>query len=113
MSRSPIGRNRAPVSLRLRGRGYHALRACFLVALMGLYLGHVFQVPGVPFWTAGLSHWLDPNFINVLLEHWYVSLRDGGSPASPPMYFPAPKTLAYSHGLILYVPLYVPLRIFL
>ena len=80
---------------------------------MGLYLGHVFQVAGVPFWTAGLSHWLDPNFINVLLEHWYVSLRDGGSPASPPMYFPVQKTLAYSHGLILYVPLYVPLRIFL
>ena len=89
------------------------MRACFLVALLGLYLDHVFQLRGAPFWTAGLSHWLDPNFINVLLEHWYVSLRDGGSPASPPMYYPVQKTLAYSHGLILYVPFYAPLRVLL
>jgi hypothetical protein len=29
------------------------------------------------------------------------------------MYFPAQKTLGYSHGLILYVPFYAPLRLFL
>jgi hypothetical protein len=84
-----------------------------VLAVFLLYLIHVFQVFDARFWHAGLSYWLDPYFINVLLEHWYVSLRDGADPSSPPMFFPARKTLGYSHGLVLYVPFYVPLRLFL
>jgi hypothetical protein len=78
-----------------------------------LYLAHVFQLSDPRFWNAGLSYWLDPYFINVLLEHWYVSLLHGSDPSSPPMYYPAQKTLGYSHGLILYAPFYVPLRLVL
>lgn len=88
------------------------LRGAFALALCLLYLAHVFQISRPPFWNAGLSYWLDPYFINVLLEHWYVSLRDGLDPSSPAMFFPAPKTLGYSHGLMLYVPFYAPARLF-
>ena len=89
------------------------LRAVLVITIPAAYLAHVFQIFERGFWNAGLSYWLDPYFINALLEHWYVSLREGADPVSPPMYFPARKTLGYSHGLILYVPFYVPLRLFL
>ena len=74
------------------------------------YLSTVFQVWGAPFWNAGLGDWIDPNFINSLLESWYYSLARLENPASPPVFYPTPGTLGYSHGLILYVPFYVPLR---
>ena len=89
------------------------LRAVLVLTIPGAYLVPVFQMFDRGFWNAGLSYWLDPYFINALLEHWYVSLREGADPSSPPMYFPERKTLGYSHGLILYAPLYVPLRLFL
>lgn len=89
------------------------LRASFASVMPLVFLAHVFQIFEAPFWTSGLAHWLDPYFINALLEHWYISLRDGTDPSSPPMYFPVQKTLGYSHGLVLYVPFYVPLRLFL
>jgi hypothetical protein len=56
--------------------------------------------------------WIDPYFINVLMEHSYHSVLQLWSPASPPMYFPVRGTLGYSHALILYAPLYVGFRIF-
>jgi hypothetical protein len=91
----------------------NVLRASLVLTAALVYLTHVFQLANQRFWTAGLGYWLDPYFINALLEHWTVSLRDGTDPSSPPMYFPVQKTLGYSHGLILYVPFYVPLRLFL
>jgi hypothetical protein len=89
------------------------LRGCFVLAVPLAFLAHVFQIFDRPFWNAGLAYWLDPYFINALLEHWYVSLRHGNDPASPPMYFPVGKTLGYSHGLVLFAPFYIPLRLFL
>ena len=89
------------------------VRASVVLAVSLLYLAYVFQLSEPGFWNAGVSYWLDPYFINVLLEHWYDSLRRVADPSSPPMYFPVSKTLGYSHGLVLYVPFYVPLRLFL
>jgi hypothetical protein len=88
------------------------LRALFVVGIAAGYVAALFQLRG-PFWTAGLGDWMDPYFINYLLEHWYRSVTHGTSPASPPMYYPAAGTLGHSHGLILYAPLYIAVRAFL
>jgi hypothetical protein len=61
----------------------------------------------------GLGDWMDPYFTNALMEHWYWSLVRFADPISPPMYHPVGGTLGYSHGLVLYVPFYAPLRPFL
>ena len=58
----------------------------------------------------GMADWVDPNFINFLLEHWYHSLLTLTNPTSPPMYFPARGTLGYSHGLVLFAPFYLAVR---
>jgi hypothetical protein len=87
-------------------------RSC-VVAVPLVFLAYVFRIFDRPFWNAGLASWLDPYLINALLEHWYVSLREGMDPSSPPMYFPVEKTLGYSHGLVLFTPFYIPLRLFL
>jgi hypothetical protein len=89
------------------------LRGFIVLAVSLLYLSYIFQLATRHFWTSGLGDWGDPYFINALLEHWYVSVRDFADPSSPPMYAPARKTLGYSHGLILFAPFYVPLRSFL
>jgi len=73
----------------------------------------VFDIFHEGFWRAGLGDWIDPYFINYLLEHWYRSVATLGDPSSPPMYFPVQKTLGYSHGLILYAPFYILVRLFL
>jgi hypothetical protein len=88
-------------------------RASIVVAAPVAYFCHVFQVFGGRFWTSGLSAWLDPYFLNYLLEHWYYSIRHFTDPASPPMYFPVRGTLGYSCGLILYAPFYLIVRPFL
>ena len=77
------------------------------------YLSFVFHLLDARFWTAGIGEWLDPYFINFLLEHWHVSVSGLTDPASPPMYFPVRGTLGYSHGLILYAPFYMAARTFL
>ncbi len=89
-----------------------ALRASLLLAVSLSYLSYVFDIFHQPFWTAGLGDWIDPYFINYLLEHWYYALSTLSDPFSPPMFYPAQKTLGYSHALILYAPFYVPLRLF-
>jgi hypothetical protein len=89
------------------------LRAAILVAVSAAYWTYAFQLTRGDFWNAGLGDWQDPYFINGLLEHWAHALGTLTDPASPPVYFPARKTLGYSHGLVLYVPFYVPLRTFL
>jgi hypothetical protein len=88
-------------------------RASSVLALSAAYFAYVFRLPaGAPF-KAGMADWIDPNFINFLLEHWYHSLAHLTSPVSPPMYFPARGTLGYSHGLVLFAPFYVAVRPFL
>ena len=76
------------------------------------YLTYLFRPFHSAFWDTGMGDWMDPYFINYLLEHWYQSLASFNDPASPPMYFPVGHTLGYSHGLILYVPFYVAMRLF-
>jgi hypothetical protein len=89
-----------------------ALRASLVLAVSLSYLSYVFDIFHETFWTAGLGDWIDPYFINYLLEHWYYALSTLTDPFSPPMFYPAQKTLGYSHGLILYAPFYVPVRLF-
>jgi hypothetical protein len=74
------------------------------------YFCYVFQIPGETFWQSGVGDWGDPYFINFLLEHWYTSATRLTDPTSPPMYFPVKGTLGYSHGLILYAPIYIAVR---
>jgi hypothetical protein len=76
------------------------------------YLTYLFRPFHSAFWDTGMGDWMDPYFINYLLEHWYQSLTSLYDPASPPMYFPVAHTLGYSHALILYVPFFVPIRLF-
>ena len=61
---------------------------------------------------SGLGDWIDPYFINFLLEHWSYSISTFRNPLSPLMYFPVSGSLGYSHSLILYAPFYVVLRPF-
>ena len=77
------------------------------------YVGYVFRINDRIFWSAGLGDWIDPYFINALLEHWYRAVGNLSDPASPPMFFPAARTLGYSHGLILYAPFYILPRLVL
>lgn len=88
-------------------------QSAIVAVLAAAYFGWVFQVWSPSFWTKGLANWLDPYFINYLLEHWFHSLTHLSDPGSPPMYYPAKDTLGYSHGLILYAPFYVLVRPFL
>jgi len=87
-------------------------RASIVFILSFTFLSSVFQVFHRSFWTGGIGDWMDPHFINFLLEHWYHSLRTFTDPSSPPMFFPVRGTLGYSHGLVLYVPFYVLVRPF-
>src|SRR4029453_9587951 len=77
------------------------------------YLAYVFRLADGTFWTTGAGDWIDPYFINALLEHWYHSATTLSDPSSPPMYFPAEKTLGYSHALVLFAPFYGLVRPFL
>ena len=65
------------------------LGAVVVLLLSAGYFAYVFGLPaGVPLST-GMGDWVDPYFINYLLEHWYHSARILGDPTSPPFYFPA------------------------
>jgi hypothetical protein len=88
------------------------IRGSIAVALSLAYFLHVFRFPGSNAGHAGLGDWIDPYFINYLLEHWRHSLLAFSDPTSPSMYFPERGTLGYSHSLILYVPFYLPARLF-
>ena len=84
-----------------------------MILLAAAYAGSVFQVHTRTFWTAGLGDLLDPYFINSLLEWWYYAVLRFDNPASPPVFHPVEGTLGYSHGLILFAPFYIPLRLVL
>jgi hypothetical protein len=87
-------------------------RLVIVVALPLAYFASAFKIANWRPPDAGLGDWLDPYFINFILEHWYYSLSTFGNPLSPLMYFPMSGTLGYSHSLILYAPFYVVLRPF-
>ena len=88
-------------------------RAPIVLAVSALYFACVFRLPDDTLLRSGLGDWVDPYFINFLLEHWHHSIRSLADATSPPMYFPVRGTLGYSHGLILYVPFYMAVRPFL
>ena len=87
--------------------------ASAVLASTAIYFSHVFRFHNDTALTSGLGDWVDPYFINFLLEHWHRSVWSLADPSSPPMYFPARGTLGYSHGLILYAPFYLAFRPFL
>src|SRR5262245_30225843 len=89
------------------------IRASIVFLASVSYLGYVFRVSHYTFWTSGLGDWMDPYFINYLLEHWRHASLALADPSSPPMYYPVRQTLGYSHGLVLYAPFYVVLRLIL
>jgi hypothetical protein len=89
------------------------MRGATVVIVSFAYLSYVFRLFDAAPWHSGLGDWQDPYFINALLEHWYRSVTHLTNPASPGMYFPVRGTLSYSHGLVLFAPFYVPLRLFL
>jgi hypothetical protein len=89
------------------------VHASILLAVSLAYLSYVFRAFDARSWSSGLGDWMDPYFINALLEHWYRSATNLADPSSPAMYFPIRKTLGYSHGLVLFAPFYIPLRLFL
>jgi hypothetical protein len=76
------------------------------------YASYVCRIFDPAFWSSGVGDWMDPYFINAVLEHLYRSAARLTDPSSPPMFFPAPRTLGYSHGLVLYAFYYVPVRLF-
>jgi hypothetical protein len=87
------------------------VQGAIVLVASAAYLSHVFQVFHEGFWTSGMGDWMDPYFINALLEHWHYSFWRVSDPTSPPMFFPATHTLGYSHSLVLYAPFYLPLRL--
>jgi hypothetical protein len=89
------------------------VRAAVVVGLSLWYFAFVFRVSEGTFLNTGLGDWVDPYFINYLLEHWVTSVPRLADPSSPPMYFPAAGTLGYSHSLVLFVPFYAVPRLFL
>src|SRR6188768_2741443 len=96
---------------RVRG-SVRLLRAAIVLGLSVSFVGALFRITSGDFWTRGLGDWIDPYFINYLQEHWRHSFLTLSSPASPPMFFPEPRTLGYSHGLVLYAPFYLAARLF-
>ena len=89
------------------------MRALLPLTLSAAYLAYVFRLADGTPGRAGLGDWLDPYFINYVLEHWYYSVTTFSDPRSPLMFFPVPDTLGYSHSLILYAPVYIAARLFL
>lgn len=86
------------------------VRALAVLGLSFAYFSTVFQIFRGEFWTSGMGDWMDPYFVNSLLEHWTLSITRLNDPSSPLMFFPAQKTLGYSHGLVQYAPVYLPFR---
>jgi hypothetical protein len=87
-------------------------RGLAVVALSLAYVAYVFRRADGTFFTVGLGDWMDPYFINALLENWYRSLAHFAAPA-PPWFFPSNRVLGYSHSLVLFAPFYVPGRLVL
>ena len=89
------------------------LRAVAVLGAAVAYLAFVFRLDDEQPRLSGLGDWIDPYFINGLLEHWFHVLTSFGNPASPPVFHPAPHVLGYSHGLVLFAPFYAAFRFWL
>lgn len=87
-------------------------RLVLVVALPLAYFASAFRIADWKPPESGLGDWIDPYFVNFILEHWYYSISTSRDPLSPLMYFPVSGSLGYSHSLILYAPFYVALRPF-
>src|SRR5260221_5041453 len=98
-----------PLSHRI-GTGQQLARVWIVFAVCASYFAYVFRAADGTVFHAGMGDWVDPYFINFLLEHWHHSLWTLSNPLSPAMYFPIRGTLGYSHGLILFAPFYVAVR---
>ena len=68
-----------------------------IVVLSVAYLDHVFRLRTGIWLRAGLGGWIDPYLINAILEQWRYSVRHLANPIFPPIFFPEPGTLGYSH----------------
>ena len=84
-----------------------------MLVLSIAYFAYVFRIQSGEWLRMGLGDWIDPYFINSVLEDWRYSVGHFSSPASPPVFFPVRGTLGYSHSLVLYAPLYVIARMWL
>jgi hypothetical protein len=87
-------------------------RLVLVLALPLAYFASAFRIADWKPPESGLGDWIDPYFINFILEHWYYSISTFRDPLSPLMYYPVSGSLGYSHSLILYAPFYVVLRPF-
>jgi hypothetical protein len=68
-------------------------RLVLVVALPLAYFASAFRIADWKPPESGLGDWMDPYFINFLLEHWYYSISTFRDPLSPLMYFPVSGTL--------------------
>ena len=87
-------------------------RGTAVVVLSIVYTAYVFRHAWGEFFTVGLGDWIDPYFINALLENWYRSLTELSAPA-PPWFFPSHRVLGFSHSLVLFAPFYAVPRLVL
>ena len=58
----------------LRSRTSGLVRALAVLGLSFAYFSTVFQIFRGEFWTSGMGDWMDPYFVNSLLEHWTLSI---------------------------------------
>jgi hypothetical protein len=65
-----------------RARLRRVLRAAAVLAASLPFLSDVFGLSTPAFWQAGLGDWIDPYFINFLLEHWYHAVTTFSDPFS-------------------------------
>jgi hypothetical protein len=86
------------------------IRATVVLTSTTAYFAYVCRL-GERSLQSGMGDWVDPYFVNLVLEHWYTTVVGLSDPFSLPMFFPVRDTLGYSHGLILFSPIYVALRL--
>src|SRR3954464_11790382 len=80
---------------RMPGMVWRMTRGATVLVLSAGYLAYVFRLGDEPVRGGGLGDWIDPYFINGLLEHWFHVARTLANPASPPMFHPATHVLGY------------------
>ncbi len=85
-----------------------AIFASFAGCLALAYLFHTYLLSGGDAITGDLG---DSRLCMVLLEHWWAVCQGLASPRNPNFLAPAQDVLGYSHTLLLYTPIYIPLRL--
>ena len=56
------------------GTATRLVNASIVLALSVSYFAYVLRLHDRTFLTSGLGDWMDPYFINYLLEHWHHSV---------------------------------------